>query len=287
MVEMNWMSSLRDLGRDERATAMTEFVITLPVFVAIFLGINGLARLQDAATRAHPEANRLMWEQAQAVANSEPDSVWADPGAIGRYQSASVRSDLNTYGYDRTKAMRRYDFGTLGEAMNGAEFEQTRNWPFRFENAQEDECSDCARDWVGGDVDVLPGYAVNATTDNGVFRPTLPSVDPEFADMRAVFSSTRPKSHLAYGAGTRYGLVYGVASREVTWKRFTTTFEPQYQVTAPPRTLETTEEAFGSVATARVELERWEWADLPGFEFEDEFNFLAGGRHAHFFMRRH
>jgi hypothetical protein len=276
--------ALAALLHDQRATALTEFVITLPIFITIFLGITGLAKLQDAATRAHAEANRAMWEQAHESANSEPDSVWGDPAANGSYEDLKPE-DRDTFGYDQTKFMRLHDFGTLGEAMSGANFAETKDWKFRLEDGEEN-CERCVQKWVYGGELLQPGYAAIATNDGGIYQEFRPRVDPEFEAMAALFPKQIP-SRYAYGAGSRYGIASGRASREVSWKRWHATFTPQYQVTAPSRTLEEDGEAFATMATARVELERWEWADIPGFQIEDEFDFEFGLGYGEYIQRRH
>ena len=267
---------------------MTEFVITLPIFITIFIGITGLHQLQDGATRAHPVANRAMWQLATEVANSEPTSKWGDPSRLGKYEDLE-REDNETFGYDETKHMRLYDYGTLGEAMSGANYTETAQWGFRDEN--RGECEDCTYDFVTENHYLSSGFTANAITDQGAIVERLPAhVDQEYQAMRNTFPENPPKSRLAYGAGSRYGIVQGVAARSVEWFGWKQTFKPQYRITAPSRTLETEDEAFGSVSVARVELERWEWADVTGFQVprsDRRFDFEFGLGPNEYMSRRH
>ena len=128
------MSVLERIAAEERGSVLTEFVITLPLFIMIFSGIVGLHKLQDSAGRAHVAANRTMWELADEVAKSEPESKWGDPARIGRYESVQ-REENETFSYDQTKFMRLFELGTLGEAMTGANYDQVAGWsPETLEN---------------------------------------------------------------------------------------------------------------------------------------------------------
>ena len=243
---------------------MTEFVITLPVFITVFLGIIGLWQFQDAATRAHPVANRLMWEQAYESANSEPSSSWGDPGDYDPF----TREDKDTIGYDQAKFMRLSDQGTLGEALTGSNFAESSQWRFGREMGEPpNPCAFCVWDFVYGldDLGMGSAYAYLGTADSRWVTDVPRNVEPEIQPMLGTFP-TKPKSRLAYGAGTRYGIAYGQASRSVSWKGMSATFTPGYQVTAPSRTLETADEAFGTVSAARVQMERHFYRDMPGFE---------------------
>lgn len=271
----------RRLHLDQRGTAMTEFVITLPAFIVIFGGIVGLHKLQDSATRAHPMAYRAMWEQAYAVANTEADDPeWADPGAF-EYDRQIFREteDRPLFGYDQAKGMRLHDYGTLGEALNGEDFEQASQWRFQLEGARDDTCTHCAYDAVhkqdGAEYNQA-GFAYFATWDAGAFPMPIPTdVAPEIAGMKAVVGAGPMNSVLAYGAGTRYGIVVASATTVSEWRGIVKVTSPQYQVTAPSRTMEDDAEGRHTVATVRVMLEKEKAAmsDIPGFEVERGFTY--------------
>lgn len=56
------MKCLRSLHNDQQATAMTEFVIMLPIFTAIFVGIFHLGSIQRSAGQVTIDAYAGMWE---------------------------------------------------------------------------------------------------------------------------------------------------------------------------------------------------------------------------------
>lgn len=251
---------MRAFHRCQQGTTMTEFVITLPIFVIAFLGIVGLHQIQDAATRAHPAANRALWQMAYEVANSEPSSQWGDPAFEGDYKGM----DFDDLGYEEAKNLRRHEQGTLAEALNGANFE-SRNWRFRAQSVSESECILCVTEEVYGyekEHGMVAIYGSYVRWDSALRTPPMPErMEPELRVFTPYIGSPS-KSRLAYAAGSRYGVVGAAGESSVEWKRWKQTFTPQYQVAAPPKTLEEDDEAFATVGQARVELERFEPADL-------------------------
>ena len=50
--------------REQRGSAMTEFVIGLPVFIIIFAGMGSLYKINNEAIRAKAEVNAILWQDA-------------------------------------------------------------------------------------------------------------------------------------------------------------------------------------------------------------------------------
>ncbi len=69
-----WWSAF---ARDERGTALTELLLTLPVFIIIFAGMQHLTYVEHKAVRVKIRANKDMWEHAMASANNT--SLIPDP----------------------------------------------------------------------------------------------------------------------------------------------------------------------------------------------------------------
>lgn len=61
---------IASLARNEEGSAMTEFVIGLPVFVLIFSGMGMLYRINQEALFVKAEANALLWEDAELDLNA-------------------------------------------------------------------------------------------------------------------------------------------------------------------------------------------------------------------------
>lgn len=57
--------------RDERGSAMTEFIITLPIVVITFAGLLGLGRLGHHTSRVKIEASKQMWTKAYDDSSGE------------------------------------------------------------------------------------------------------------------------------------------------------------------------------------------------------------------------
>lgn len=55
------------LGRDERGTTLTEFVMTLPIFITVFIAIGQLGTAGRSSTEAWGTAYRLLWYEAIPV----------------------------------------------------------------------------------------------------------------------------------------------------------------------------------------------------------------------------
>jgi hypothetical protein len=62
--------ALNSLDRDERGISLTEFVICLPVFLVIFIGIVNLNKLQVESMAVKMRASHMMWAQAIPVQKS-------------------------------------------------------------------------------------------------------------------------------------------------------------------------------------------------------------------------
>jgi hypothetical protein len=65
--------------RDEDATAMTEFVICLPVFLILFVGIADLGKMLSVGTEVKVRANTEMWNDALPVSKDLIDPVHMSP----------------------------------------------------------------------------------------------------------------------------------------------------------------------------------------------------------------
>ncbi len=78
--------------RDERGSAMTEFIIILPVFVTVFAGVVHLRTLNATATQVGATAYADMWDQAIAVQVDDP-GIHSSPGPSGN----AISMNLQTY----------------------------------------------------------------------------------------------------------------------------------------------------------------------------------------------
>lgn len=87
-----WPDILRRFRRDERGTALTEFIIVLPIFVIIFAGVGHLTRLNKTAIRLGATSYAQMWDKAIKVQNGE-QGIHVVPAAAGQ----AVRTNAGKY----------------------------------------------------------------------------------------------------------------------------------------------------------------------------------------------
>lgn len=97
---------LRRFHRDRRGTSMTEFVITLPIVLLIFVGIIELTQYGRAATRARIEAHHETFDAIYEVQRTPTngvgvfdvvDQAYFDPGTLPHRHptSAAIKSEAD------------------------------------------------------------------------------------------------------------------------------------------------------------------------------------------------
>lgn len=117
---------LRRFHADRSGATMTEFIITLPIFIMIFAGIANLSRLNKAVVRTSGVAYAQMWDKTIKVqegkSSNTHDSVSHSGSAIksnmNKYKHKQpehavreiVRHETNTHGTGLARG------GTLGES---------------------------------------------------------------------------------------------------------------------------------------------------------------------------
>jgi hypothetical protein len=268
---------------------MTEFVIMLPVFILIFVGIVQLHRLQQAVNRAHIMANKSMWEQAKEVQESSPASEWADPGRVAEVapepaENCPAERYHECAGFDWNKYKRLVDYGTFGEALSGARFEEITDWLDRHENAtnwlNEDGSIDLRMYHEIYDTsDAWGAYAVTATWDrahsdrafeipHGLEQGALDHFNNATLEDDDTPLVGGQKSAFAYAAGTRYGLILGNAVESASTTAGTFDYEIEYQTLAPPRPMEKDDEGNFTVGTSRLLMTNSGFDKIPGFEYD-------------------
>ncbi len=194
---------LQRLHRDRRATALTEFAITLPVFMLFLSGIVTLYDLQQQALFTHQESVSELWERAvhiqetgpldsaMSMAQGNPMSTLEDMGHMSSASGAySVNSFYNEMGFgDDWLGTTTDNLSTLG-GMHGDSGLKTE--VFHQAGLTPNHWSD--NSWPHQNVsDVGDSSALDTLMqdriDQGGFRPAL-------------------------AAGLRYGIAGGTADRE-------------------------------------------------------------------------
>lgn len=86
--------------RNEKGAVMTEFVICLPVFIIIFIGINNLFRIEQDGTRVKMRASTNMWDDAMGVMNGGGAWTHRLNFAASPLQMAGIASNPSNIGGD-------------------------------------------------------------------------------------------------------------------------------------------------------------------------------------------
>jgi hypothetical protein len=86
------------MHREDEGTALTEFVICLPVFIIIFIGISDLWKMQNAAVAVQIIATKNMWTAAIPVQQSmtaSPMHMSAQSGGMTVVSTVNKRTQLS------------------------------------------------------------------------------------------------------------------------------------------------------------------------------------------------
>ncbi|RAL22835.1 hypothetical protein DL240_08045 [Lujinxingia litoralis] len=198
------------LWRDERATTLTEFVMTLPIFITIFIAIGQLGLAGRSSTEAWGTAYRQLWYEVVPVTRQmdvapsagDPTQVYVHPTPAGAdaLQKVNAQPPVNDYS-GLAPRVRLQETQTYGAMAAGGTFGESnaRTQPsaghFNFARTASHR-SGSASDIVGNS-----GFAhdmVNDSPSRGNFQLGL-GQGPDGAlghglGLRAVL-----------GAGNRYG----------------------------------------------------------------------------------
>lgn len=83
---------LRGFIANESGATMTEFIITLPIFILIFAGIANLSRLNKAVVRTSGVAYSDMWDNALKVQKGSPGTHTS-----ARHSGTAIKENMKTY----------------------------------------------------------------------------------------------------------------------------------------------------------------------------------------------
>ncbi|QDG51121.1 hypothetical protein FIV42_10355 [Persicimonas caeni] len=208
-------------ARDERGTALTEFIIVLPIFVIIFAGIGHLTRLNKTAIRLGGTAYKQMWEKAKKVQTDDPGVHVVPAGA-----ASMMQNNMATYtGLQEEAGMKQivqhetsnHAAGLLQSGHMGESYNRVRRARQNIEIRYIDAELTSQLSGVTGE----SAYAQRLFDDSGSASTFYPG------------SSSAVSSHglrPVIAAGTRYGTVVGsdngsvdVGGREIELAHYFTT----------------------------------------------------------------
>lgn len=186
--------------QDQEGTSMTEFVMCLPVFIIIFIGIQDLAMMNVAGVRVKVKAAKSMWEQTvpphkkEGITQLIPNFKRSMPVVAGFTAAGKVfQNKYSTLG--NLKAMRKnIALGTKGSKGESKSLYRMTDGPSGVDPWKHAKLT----------------FAKRMTDDDRV--RTLPNGKKGLG----IFNIARPFSLFgtrhAVAAGTRYGMVQGKAN---------------------------------------------------------------------------
>lgn len=209
----------------ERGTAMTEFVITLPVFVILFWGIVNLGKLLREGVRVKAVASRDTWVATQDVFEQTMSVTHQYPTVAGGTAMGNIDVTAGGGGaVDMAPTAAMYK--NIGLLSNGTQGEAERS-QFIFNFGGDSASGSAPGSGLGSD---FPGYIGDDSSWN-----TLSSASGIFGVFSgaSVLSSIGPNQ--TWAAGIRYGMVQESADRDVDAFNQSFTLAAQYDVLVSPK----------------------------------------------------
>ncbi len=187
------------LHRAEQGTAMTEFVMTLPVFLMLFTGIVALAKLVRGGVEVKIEAATDTWASAQSVFNEtfDYDNQFPQIAAVDAMGNIDMGGGSGT-GLDMAPtAAQMKNVGLLSGATNG---EADRSQFIMNFQSSVDAPSTVPGDGIGSD------YPADIADDSDIFS-SLPMPTGPFAAFAGATAVSYFGPFQTWAAGIRYGMV--------------------------------------------------------------------------------
>ncbi len=259
MVSKWWsLGSLRRLHQSRSGTAMTEFAVTLPIYILFMIGILNLYNIHQEVLLSEQRASAELWEDAVGVQSGFPVSFEMTPGS-GAISSASHYSSVG----DFLSVANSIDSGTAAGGMYA-----------------ESGLKVSAADLIPNvNVDPEPEFNLNQVVCDPSFTSNLMNDrmlagQMDYDNFAGIASSVlnATGARPALGAGIRYGIVGGIddhqfgsdsdASAMGMTQAFGGDVQTDYSALAPTRPVD----RIGTVGLARLEIG-------PDDGFSDTANF--------------
>lgn len=240
---------IQKLLRSERGSAMTEFIIGLPVFVLLFVGIASFVRIGQAGVLVKAEAHAKMWQKAIPVTtNLNPGWAMSPITAAGEAAVFHNNTDGSALDY-------ALDSGSGLAAVTGLSGGIMAESYSRVKPVDIVENIGAANEKVTYKLDesyLIPdkqSIAYDLMNDGVNFSASGGGGVLGALNGLLSFAGARP----ALAAGVRYGISGDFATRQVTlFNKTTTTFEARSHVTNAPRPTS----RYITVAVVRLAMEK-------------------------------
>lgn len=253
------------LRADERGTSLTEFVITLPIFMAVMSFVYYMGVAGHVLTQESGEAQRLLWEDVVSHTRmdhvppdpSDPDQPHVDPAMASQLDRGFLDDhNLRQRREDLKDEMRTHEEGTYEALAGGGHWGQshrrTRPADERADLAHHaDQITADPAGVVGG-----AGYARDLVDDTSSASPIEMGSGGPDALQPASTSTAATGLAPALGAGMRYGVAHEVREGVVNLPRdWSFSVRIHYDVLVPPAPRRNDHQVAG---ITRMQLEEYE-----------------------------
>lgn len=238
------------LRADERGTTMTEFVLTLPIFIFMFVGILRIGTVTSHSVVVDARAYKKMWEAALPVSKQQFNVVHMVPATAGARALADVRYEHTTTTAQRVAVMAAEAAAYGGLAMNGTMGESyARVRPidpmFNLLDLERRVESSWNNRLIGSSA-----YVRDLMDESADFRIRGGGA---LAVLNSVLSATGTRPAIA--AGMRYGAVVGVESDSSNWLRFPVSYRAHFNTLVAPHPMGTYGGELITTAVTRLTME--------------------------------
>jgi hypothetical protein len=183
---------LQRLHQEDDGTTLTEFVICLPVFIIVFMGLIDLYKMQNTSVEIQIMATKNMWKEAIPVQKSmlgKPIHMTAISGATTVVNVAFKRKQFDS-GIE--EVLHYVNYGTKAAEMGlGGHFGESHQTVFPIKFYIPGDEHNRARKLLNSPYDKAARELVDDSLDAGVLNLIKPGT----------------------GAGIRYGMVGGYAEK--------------------------------------------------------------------------
>jgi hypothetical protein len=244
---------------------MTEFIVTLPIFLIIFSGILKLSKIQSTTVQLKVASLQEMWndsvdvQEGDRYRSSEGPARWYHSPDAGRPSRRIVQNrdrSRGTLSFSDAMDERRFralqSHGTAGEIEAMLEAQPAGDAVLDSTNLNDGDVRTRLTDTIS---------SMNRwEASDGVFNDERRDI--EFGnqhELESAFAGTRSRtgspSTMAFGAGVRYGLIRARHDEMLRIAGMSLDLSTGYETLAPPVPMASESRARQTVGTARRSLE--------------------------------
>lgn len=254
---------LGKMHRAETGTAMTEFIIVLPIFLLIFNGVMILGQFTREGTTRPIRAYKDTFEKVLPFQKDFPMATWSISPASGAVEAGVHMTDSHSPVHNVSPMVKGAAIVTEGLTYTGMGIKGTMGESYARANAltlvpsmKLMGCKKNGPDWTSGCTELNKTMGGTGDFNNGNLTANIDKIigDSEYANallndaiQPAAFKPGTVLSTLMSGitvlgirpalaAGIRYGTVYGRADDSYTFAGQTMEMDAYFSVLVPPAT---------------------------------------------------